>query len=380
MHFSATTAGFAASAVAAAAIGLVLFGVSGHGAPNAGAAPQAPAMPVPVVPVIARTVPVWLDYVGTTEAIRSVTLQAQVTGYLASRGAQDGADVRQGELLYQIDPRDYQAALNQAKAQARRDLAAHDYSLVSQHRNSVLSKDGWVAKDTFDQTTSNLNQSEATLAADAAATQTAELKLGYTEIRASFAGRLGKSQVHEGALINAAGTQLNTLVELDPIYATFNPSEVELAAITKSRSKGPVPVEVQVANDPEQRFSGTLSFLDNVVDRGTGTITARATISNPDLTLLPGQFVHVRVHVAEQPGALLVPQVALGSGQLGRFVYIVGKDGKAEQRVVSTGASQGSLVVIDKGVAEGDRIIVGNLQKIAAGAPVQPEPSKDATQ
>jgi multidrug efflux system membrane fusion protein len=243
MRFSATTAGFSVSAVAAA-IGFVLFGVSSHGAPDAGAILQAAAMPVPVVPVpvvpvITRTVPVWLDYVGTTEAIRSVTLQAQVTGYLAARGAPDGADVRQGELLYQIDPRDYQAALNQAKAQTRHDAAAHDYSLASQRRNSVLSKDGWVAKDTFDQTTSNLNQSEATLAVDAAAIQTAELKLGYAEIRASFAGRLGKSLVHEGALINATGTQLNTLVELDPIYATFNPSETELAAITKSRSKGP---------------------------------------------------------------------------------------------------------------------------------------------
>jgi multidrug efflux system membrane fusion protein len=376
MRFSVTNAGFALSAVAAAAIGIVLFGVSGHSAPDLGAKPRAAAMPVPVVSVVTRTVPVWLDYVGTTEARRSVTLQAQVTGYLAARGASDGADVTQGELLYQIDPRDYQAALNQAKAQERRDEAAHDYSLVSQRRNSVLSKDGWVAKDTFDQTNSTLNQSEATLAADAAAIQTNELRLSYTQIRAPFSGRLGKSLVHEGALINATGTQLNTLVELDPIYARFNPSESELAAITKARSKDPIPAEVQVADDPDQRFSGTLSFLDNVVDRDTGTITARVTISNPDHTLLPGEFVHVRVHIADQPGALLVPQVALGSGQLGRFLYVVGTDGKAEQHLVSPGANQGDLVVIDKGVVAGDQIIVGNLQKIAAGVPVQPAPSK----
>jgi len=376
MRFSATNAGFAAGAVAAVVIGIVLFGVSGHGAPDPGAGARAPAMSVPVVSVVTRTVPVWLDYVGTTEAIRSVTLQAQVTGYLAARGAPDGADVNQGELLYQIDPRDYQAALNQAKAQERHDEAAHDYSLVSQRRNSVLSKDGWVAKDTFDQTNSNLNQSEATLAVDAAAIQTAELRMGYTQIRAPFSGRISKSLVHEGALINANGTQLNTLVELDPIYATFNPAESELAAITKSRSKGPVPIEVQLANDPTQRFSGTLSFLDNVIDRGTGTITARATISNPDRTLLPGEFVHLRVHIADQQSALLVPQVALASSQFGRFVYVVGKDGKAEQRIVTPGANQGDLVVIDKGVAAGDQIIVGDLQKIAAGAPVQPQASK----
>src|ERR1700722_8226425 len=255
MRASITAAGFAATAVAAVATGIFLFGVSGHGAPNPGAAPQA-AMPVPVVSVITRTVPVWLDYVGTTEAIRTVTLQAQATGYLAARGAPDGADVKQGELLYQIDPRDYQAVLNQVKAQMQHDMAAHDYAGASQHRNSVLSKDGWVAKDTFDQTTSNFHQSEATLVADAAAIQTAQLKLSYTEIRAPFDGRLGKSLVHEGALINAAGTQFNTLVELDPIYATFNPSETELAAITQARLKGPIPVDVQTSDGAQPKFSG----------------------------------------------------------------------------------------------------------------------------
>jgi multidrug efflux pump subunit AcrA (membrane-fusion protein) len=222
MRLSATTAGFTAGAVAAAAISLVLLGRSGHGTPNAGAAAQAPAMSVPVASVVRQTVPVYLNYIGTTEEIRTDTLQAQVTGYLASRGAPDGADVKQGELLYQTGPRDYQAALSQVKAQAQHDAAAYDYTRASQHRNSVLSKDGWVATDTLDQTTSNFHQSEATLAADAAAIQTAELKLGYTEIRAPFAGRLGKSLVHEGALINAAGTQFNTLVEFDPIYVTFN--------------------------------------------------------------------------------------------------------------------------------------------------------------
>jgi RND family efflux transporter MFP subunit len=266
------------------------------------------------------------------------------------------------------------------KAQAQHDAAAYDYSRASQRRNSVLSKDGWVATDTLDQTTSTFHQSEATLAADAAAIQTAQLKLGYTEIRAPFAGRLGKSLVHEGALINAAGTQFNTLVELDPIYVTFNPSQTELAAIVKSRSKGPIAADVTTSDDAQQHFGGTLSFLDNTLDRNTGTITARATISNPDRTLLPGEFVHMRVHVADQPGALLVPQVALGSSQLGRFVYIVGQDGRAEQRVVVPGANQGKLVVIDKGVAVGDQVIVGNLQKIAVGAQVQPEPSKDGTE
>jgi len=376
MRVSATAAGLAVTAVAAAAIGFVLLADAGHGAPSAGAArpvAHGGGMPVPVVSVIKRTVPVYLDYVGTTEAIRSVTLQAKVTGFLAQQVAEDGADVKQGQLLYRIDPRDFQAALDQVKAQAQHDSAAFDYSRLSQHRNATLSKDGWVTQDTFDQTTSTLHQAEATLAADAAAIDTAKLNLGYTEICAPFAGRLGRSLVHEGALITANGTQLNTLVQLDPIYATFNPSETDLAAIEKARSKGSVPVEVQTSDDGHQSFAGALSFLDNAVDRGTGTITARATITNPDLSLLPGEFIHVRVHVADQPNALLVPQVALGSSQLGKFLYVVGADGKVEQRLVSLGAAYGGLVVIDKGVKEGDRVIVGDLQKIFAGVPVQPQ-------
>jgi len=125
----------------------------------------------------------------------------------------------------------------------------------------------------------------------------------------------------------------------------------------------------------EPQFRGTLTFLDNAVDRATGTIVARATIANPDRRLLPGQYVRVRLRLGEQPGALLVPQVAIGSSQLGKFVYVVGAGSKVEQRLVTTGATDGDLVVVAKGLAEGDSVIVGNLQKIGAGAPVQPMPA-----
>jgi RND family efflux transporter MFP subunit len=318
-----------------------------------------------------QTVPVYLDFVGTTEAIRSVTLEAKVTGYLAAQPAGDGADVRKDQLLYQIDPRDYQAALDQVTAQMRRDAAAFDYSRVSQYRNATLAKDGWVAKDTSDQSTSVLGQSQATLSADAAAIQAATLNLQYTEIRASFAGRLGRSLVHEGALINAAGTQLNTLVQLDPIYATFNPSETDLALLGDHRVGKMIPAEVTIPDQEGKRYQGTLTFLDNSVDRNTGTIVARATIDNPDHSLLPGEFVHVRLHVADRPGTLLVPQVALGSSQFGKYLYVA-DNGKAVQRPVSIGTTYGDRVVITKGITVRDAVIVGNLQKIAPGAPVRP--------
>jgi membrane fusion protein, multidrug efflux system len=348
----------------------VLLDSSSHGAAPA-TAMNMPAMPVPVVSVVRRTVPVYLDFVGTTEAIRTVTLEAQVTGYLDSQAVPDGADVRQGQLVYQIDPRSYQAALDQATAQVRGAAAAYAYAQASDRRNTTLNKQGWVSNDTFDQSTSSFRQAQATLAADAASVETASLNLGWTEIRAPFAGRLGRSLVHEGTLINAAGTQLNTLVQLDPIYATFNPSETDLALLGKCRAGETIPAEVTVPDDGGKRYKGRLTFLNNTVDGSTGTIVARATIANPDHTLLPGEFVHVRLLVADQPDTLLVPQVAVGSNQFGKYVYVA-EHGKAVQRMVSIGATYGDLVVTNKGVTAHDAVIVGNLQKIAPGAPVRP--------
>src|SRR5882724_3421767 len=374
-----TVALFVAAGLAGAGLASFLALSVGEHAGGANAAPETttstPALPVPTVTVAKKTVPLSLDYVGMTEPIRTVTLQAKVTGYLAVQVAGDGADVKTKDLIYRIDPRDYQAVLDQAKAQVQRDQAALEYARANNHRSSHLVKDGWVTKDAFDQNTSTLHQAEATLAVDQAALETAQLNLGYTEIRAPFTGRLSRSLVHEGTLINAAGTQLNTLVQLEPIYATFNPAETDLAAIDKARAGGPVPVEIRTSEAAGPRFRGTLTFIDNAVDRGTGTITARATITNPDLTLLPGQYIRARLSIGDQPDALLVPQAAIGSNQLGKFIYVVGAGNTVEQRMVKLGATYGELVVVNDGLKEDDTVITGNLQKIGPGASVQPKPA-----
>jgi membrane fusion protein, multidrug efflux system len=370
MSFSVKNFGLAAFGVALAATGFVLLDSSSHGAARAPAVTR-PAMPVPVVPVAQRTVPVYLDFVGTTEAIRSITLEAEVTGYLDSQVVPDGADVRRGQLVYQIDPRNYRAALDQATAAARRDAAALDYARVTEYRNDTLTKQGWVTRENNDQSASALLEAQATLAADEATIETAKLNLGWTQIRAPFAGRLGRSLVHKGALISAAGTQLNTLVQLDPIYVTFNPSETDLLMLSKYRAGKPIPAEVTVPDDDDKIYKGQLTFLNNTVDRRTGTIVARATIANPKHTLLPGEFVHVRLLVGDRPDTLLVPQVALNSNQFGKYVYVADHD-KVVQRMASIGATYGDLVVINKGVTAHDDVIVGNLQKIAPGALVQP--------
>ncbi|AXF25542.1 efflux transporter periplasmic adaptor subunit [Burkholderia pyrrocinia] len=329
---------------------------------------------VPVTPVVTRTVPVFLEYVGTTDAIRTVTLQAQVTGYLLKQAVPDGSDVTSNELLYQIDPRTYQATLDAAKAQAEKDAAALEYAAASHRRNAVLSETGDVSTDTLQQSASSEHQGKAAVAADRALIETAQLNLHFTGIRAPFAGRLGLSQVHEGALISTAGTQLNTLVQLDPIYATFNPPDTDLPEIQMRQSKGAIPADVIVGQTRTLQYHGRLTFLDNSIVRGTGTITARATIENPDHTLLPGQFIHVRLHVADQPDTLLVPQVAVGSNQLGQYVYIVGPGNHLEQRYVTLGADYAPFVAVLKGVVNGESVVVGNLLKLGPGAVVRPTP------
>lgn len=371
----------ALGAISVASVHLLDMGNVSLNAGTAGAAPAPAAfvMPVPVISVVKKTIPIYLDYAARTEPIRNITLQARIPGYLQEQTAADGVDVRQGDLLYKISPDDFQAALDQAKAQVQRDTATLDYARSNLGRGTELAKSGYLAKDGFDQRTSTLREAQASLALNQAAVRTAELNLSYAEIRAPFAGRLGRNQASVGTLVSVAGTVLNTLVQLDPIYVTFNPSETDLAQIEQARAAGPIEVEVLLPGETEASQKGELTFIDNTVDRSTGTITARATIGNGKFTLLPGQYVRVRLHVKQQADALMVPQTALGSSQLGKYLYVVGKGNTVDQRLVSLGPTSGDQVAILSGVAEGDQVITGNLQKIGPGMPISPLPEKPAT-
>ena len=358
--------------------GLVLAGAAGGGGwwwyahRPAQQAQAQPPMTVPVMTASPRTVPIYRSFPAMTEAVRSVPIQARVTGYLVQQGAADGADVDAGALLYRVDASDYQEALAQANGQRNRSVASLSYSQVSQTRNQILARDGWTSRDTSDQATSTNRQNQAGLATDTASLRAAALNLSRTEIRAPFAGRISRSQVFQGSLISVAGATLNTLVQLDPIYVSFTPAESNLDAI--NHAQGLAAIETRVAvGDGKLVHDGKVTFIDNAVDRTTGTILLRATIANPDHGLLPGQFVTARLLLGHMQGALQVPQSAVGSGQTGRFLMVVGKDGKAEQHAVTLGDSDGDLVVVTEGLQPGDRVITGQLQKLRPGAPVEAE-------
>jgi multidrug efflux system membrane fusion protein len=350
--------------------------LGGGGAKAAAPAAGVFSMPVPVVSVTKQTLPIYLSYPGRIEAIRGVSLQPRISGYIDSQPAADGADVKSGDLLYRIDPRDMQAALDQARAQTQRDNASLEYAQANFSRGQELLKSGNVTKDSFDQRSSTMRVAEAALALDQAALEAATLNLSYAEIRAPFSGRLGRNLAAKGALVGPATGALNTLVQLDPVYVTFNPSESELTEIERARASGTVEAEVSTPGEPSITRKGQLSFLDNVIDRSTGTIVARVTIENHDFALLPGQYIRVRLLIRNEPDALMAPVAALGSNQMGKYVYVVGQGDKAEMRPLELGPNDGPLVSVKKGLSEGDRVIVGNLQKIGPGSPVQALPSE----
>jgi multidrug efflux system membrane fusion protein len=344
------------------------------------AAPAPQAMPVPVEKVVKRTLPVYLDYPARTEAIQAVSLQAKVTGYLRERVVADGADVKAGDVLYRIDDRDAQTALDQARAQLASNTAQVDYLRSNLQRGEELSQKGFLAKDGFDQRTSSLRQAEAGIAIAKAAVQAAELDIERSTIRAPFAGRVGRGTASVGTLVTSGQTVLNTLVQLDPVYVTFNPAEKDLSAIKAALEKGEVTAEITLpgaTGEARKAYAGKLTFIDNRLDASTGTVAARATIANAAFELLPGQYVHLRLSVGVEPDVLMAPQVALGSSQLGKFVYVIGKEGTVEQRMVEVGRTDGPDIAILSGLAENDLVISGNLQKIWPGVPVQALPEKD---
>jgi len=337
--------------------------------------PRQMAPQVTVAPVIQRSVPLHQDFVGNLKATEEVEIRARVEGYLVKRAFVDGDDVKKGDLLFVIDPEEYQAELERAQAQLEKDRAALAYAKSQVRRYTPLTEQDLAAKDTLDNFITLAKERQAAVKGGVAAVKLARMNLGYCTIRAPLSGRIGRRLVDVGNLVGAdEETLLATITQMDPIYVYFNPSERQIPQITQRDQQGKLQVTLMLPAGGVYPHPGKLDFINNQVNPATGTIAMRAVIPNPDKRLIPGQYVTVRLLLGDQPKALLVPEKAVGTDQRGSYVFVLGPENIVEQRYVQVSfKSQDSLLLIEKGLKKGDQVVVEGTQRIRPGIKVKPE-------
>lgn len=323
------------------------------------APPPPPTRPVSVAKVITKDVPLYLDEIGTCAAFESVQVQAQVSGQIMERHFKDGADVKKGDLLFTIDPRPYQAAVDAAKA----DLFLAQANLKRQ--TELAAKDVTATQD-LDTAKANAMRSEAAVA-------TAQVNLDYCSIRSPINGRAGLRQVDAGNTVTSGsnGAVLVSIDNLNPIYTDFTVAEPDLPLVRHYLGGPNVKVLTDAEGDNIPPREGSLYFIANVLQPGTGTVQARAVTPNPDHALWPSQFVHVRLVLDKLKNALLVPSGAVQIGQNGPYIFVVKKDDTLELRQVKPGQKQdGDLTVIKEGLRPGETVVTGGQLQLAPGTKV----------
>lgn len=335
---------------------------------------EAPPVPVSAATVERRAVPFTIEAPGTVEPLQTVAVQAQVEGVLQRVDFREGDEVRQGQVLFEIDPRPYRAALAQAEAVLARDQAQLANARADVKRFEALVEKEYVTPQQFEQAKTTAAALEATVAADRAAVETARLNLQYATIRAPISGRAGVLLVRPGNLVRAnGGTPLVVINQIRPILVRFAVPAPHLPEIQRYRARGPLPVRARPAGGgPESE--GTLAFVDNAVDSATGTILLKAQFPNQDAALWPGEFVSVSLQLYVEPDALVVPTAAVLNGQQGAYVYVVKPDQTTEVRDVRVARPAGDVTVLAGGVEPGERVVTEGQLRLTAGAKVQIKP------
>ncbi len=352
--------------------------------------PAPPPPPAPVVDVVTVTtgsVPNIVELPGRIEAVRSAEVRARTDGIVSRRLYQEGTDVREGAPLFQIDPRDKQAQVQQARAALQRAQASRENAAAVVQRYQPLVSDRAVSALEYDNARSALRQAEAGVADARASLARAQLELGYTLVRAPISGRVGRAQVTEGALASAASaTLLTTIEQMEPIYAVFTQSSAELQSLLAQARTGAVElpalarVEVRLLLEDGSEYGpvGHIDFADQTVNPSTGSQTIRATFANPSRALLPGQFVRGRITAGTTGNGISVPQRAVQINNEEARVAVVGGDGTVQFRTVTLGGQTGSRWVIRSGLKAGERVIVDGWQKVQPGQKVQARPAAAA--
>lgn len=336
-----------------------------------------PAPPPPVVTVaqpLSRMVSDWDDYVGRFQASKTVDVRPRVSGELVGIHFRDGDVVKQGQLLFTIDPRPFRATLDQAKAQVAEASTALGLARADLARASRLIKDQAVSAEEIDSLRAKAQSAQAQLASAQAAVRARALDVEFTQVRAPITGRVSDRRVDIGNLVagdSASGaTVLTTINALDPIYFSFNGSEA--LYLKHAREKGAVDqAQIRLQDEADYKWKGRVDFTDNAIDNGSGTIRGRAVIANPGYFLVPGMFGNMRMGGAQAHRALLVPDAAVITDQARKIVYVVGKDGTAVAKPVEIGALANGLRVVRSGIEPTDRVVIQGTQFIMPGAPVK---------
>ncbi|MGY4475704.1 RND family efflux transporter MFP subunit [Bradyrhizobium sp. USDA 3364] len=350
---------------------------------NSFVAPPPPK--VEVAPPVQRAITRYLDATGNTAPIKSVDLVARVQGFLQAINYQDGTFVKEGTTLFTIEPETYKLKVEQAQAaevgaQATLKQAETDYK-----RQADLVQRQAVSQATLDTSTATRDNAQASLQQAQVNTSIAQVNYGYTSVNAPFDGIVSNHLVSIGELVGVSSpTQLATIVALDPIYVNFNVNEQDVLRIrAEARRRGmtvnelrQLPVEVGLQTETGYPHMGKLDYISPTLNQSTGTLAVRGIFSNPDRTLLPGFYVRVRVPYDQEQNALLVPDVALGSDQAGRYVLVVNSENVVEQRKVTTGQLEGDLRVIESGLKADDRVVTAGLLRAIPGQKVDPQMQK----
>jgi multidrug efflux system membrane fusion protein len=387
--------------LALVASALVLGACGERDAPNAKAASRPAPVPVVVADVVARDIPVQLRAIGNVQAYATVAVLSLVGGEVFQVHFSEGQEVKAGDLLFTIDPRPFQAALQQAQAQLaqhqaqvaqaqanlERDTAQWENARVDEERYKTLVEGGFVARQQYDQVRTTEKSLAATISADRAAVTTAQatvradeavvanakLQLSYTEIRAPIDARTGSVLIPKGNVVKAndVGNPLVVLTRSHPIYVSFSVPEQYLDRIKRFQAAGELRVEATGSGLNDKTVRGDLTFVNNTVDPATGSIQLKATFANADNTLWPGQFTNVVLTLTTERGALVVPPQAIQPGNQGSYVFVVKPDLTVERRPVEIAFTEGQNAVIARGLAAGDRVVTDGQLRLLPGTHVE---------
>jgi multidrug efflux system membrane fusion protein len=365
-------------AAVAVFVPLVVAGCAGQDAaetssvtPGGSAGDASPAVPVTVATVVQKSMPIEISAIGTAEPFSTVAIRSQITGQMTAVNFAEGDDVKAGQVLFTLDKRPLEAAVEQAKANLDRDLAQAANADAQFKRYQELADRGIASKEQMDTARASMTALNATVNADRAALDNAQVQLQYATITATLSGRTGELQVHEGNLVRANDqTPLVVINQVAPISVAFAIPEARLPELKRYMARGALRVAASPPKDDGPPAVGSISFVDNQVDQATGTIKLKGTFPNGDRRLWPGQFLNVVVTLTSDPKAIVVPTAAVQAGQQGPYVFVVKDDRTVDLRAVEVSRQRGSETVIASGVTPGETVVTDGHLRLVPGSRV----------